>query len=131
MSASQDLVADRQLQLFQPFHLWHTLPGFSFAAFCRRDQKAASLTRASLLNVFFTCFTSPPLKAVIVIWEAFFQKGLLPQFTSQEEKVNLIVYSWKFCKDSRTESEMGAAARITVTRCGTMPAVRLSPRVCL
>jgi hypothetical protein len=57
-SASRNLVADRQLQLFQPFHLWHTLPGFSFVAFINRLQKAASLTRASLLTVFFTCLTS-------------------------------------------------------------------------
>jgi hypothetical protein len=46
-------VADRQLQLFQPFHLWHILPGFSFTAFLKLLQNAASLARAALLNAFF------------------------------------------------------------------------------
>ncbi len=63
ISASRHLVADRQLQLFQPFHLWHILPGFSTAAFFSAVQKAASLTRASLLTVFFTCITSSSVQA--------------------------------------------------------------------
>jgi hypothetical protein len=52
------LVADRQLQLFQPFHLWHTLAGFSLAAFFRRSHKAASSTRALSDSAFFILFTS-------------------------------------------------------------------------
>jgi hypothetical protein len=36
------LLPDRQRQLFQPFHLWQTLPGFPFVAFTRSSQKAAS-----------------------------------------------------------------------------------------
>jgi hypothetical protein len=51
-----NFAADRQLQLFQPFHLWHILPGFSAAAFLKVVQKAASLTRALLLTVFFTLY---------------------------------------------------------------------------
>ncbi len=58
ISASRHFVADRQLQLFQLFHLWHTLPGFPLTAFFNAVQKAASLTRASLPTVFFTCITS-------------------------------------------------------------------------
>ena len=38
--------------LFQPFHLWHIFPGFSFALFLRPPQKAASLNRAFLLKGF-------------------------------------------------------------------------------
>jgi hypothetical protein len=44
---------DRQLQLFQPFHLWHTLPGAPVEAFLIPVQKAASCTRAFLDNAFF------------------------------------------------------------------------------
>jgi len=44
---------DRQLQLFQPFHLWHTLPGAPVEAFLIPAQKAASFTRAFLDNAFF------------------------------------------------------------------------------
>jgi hypothetical protein len=40
------------VQLFQPFHLWHTVPG-SFMAFFTRSQRAASLARACWLIVFF------------------------------------------------------------------------------
>jgi hypothetical protein len=40
------------VQLFQPFHLWHTVPG-SFMAFLTRSQRAASLARACWLIVFF------------------------------------------------------------------------------
>jgi hypothetical protein len=54
------LVADRQLQLFQPFHLWHTLAGFSFAAFFRRSHKAASSARALSDSAFFILFTPLP-----------------------------------------------------------------------
>jgi hypothetical protein len=46
-------IADRQYQLFQPFHLRHVLPGLNFAAFLYSAQKAASLIRAFLLNAFF------------------------------------------------------------------------------
>ncbi len=86
ISASRDLVADRQLQLFQPFHLWHTLPGFSLAAFCRRDQKAASLTRASLLNVFFTCFTSSSLTSRNRDLRSLLPKGLNPNLPRRKKK---------------------------------------------
>jgi hypothetical protein len=42
-----------QLPLFQLFHFWHALPGFSSAAFFRSSQKAASFSSASALNAFF------------------------------------------------------------------------------
>jgi hypothetical protein len=51
---------DRQLQVFQPFHLWHTLAGFSRAAFFRRSHKAASSARALSDSAFFILFTSFP-----------------------------------------------------------------------
>jgi hypothetical protein len=53
VSADIDSLPDRQLQLFQPFHLWHTVTGFSRNAIFILSQKAASLTRAFLLTVFF------------------------------------------------------------------------------
>ena len=49
---------DRQLQLFQPFHLWHSLTGFSFAVFFTRFHKAASSARALSDSAFFILFTS-------------------------------------------------------------------------
>jgi len=52
------LLPDRQRQLFQPFHLRHTLPGFSSAAFFRPFHKAASFTKTSFESVFFIHLTS-------------------------------------------------------------------------
>lgn len=54
------LLPTSNVQLFQLFHLWHTLPGFSFNTALRPSQKAASLIRAFLLNAFFMS-GSPPL----------------------------------------------------------------------
>jgi hypothetical protein len=59
--AGNRFVADQQLQLFQPFHLWHTVPGFCFATCFIAFQKAASLAIAFLLTVFFILFSPPCL----------------------------------------------------------------------
>jgi hypothetical protein len=56
LSAISFSLLDQQLQLFQPFHLWHTLPGFSFNAFLNPVQKVASFFRASLLKAFFILY---------------------------------------------------------------------------
>lgn len=47
---------DRQLQLFQPFHLRHAVPGLRRTTLFIFSQKAASLTRAFSLTVFFILF---------------------------------------------------------------------------
>jgi hypothetical protein len=62
---SEQLAADRQLQLFQLFHFRHALPGFSFAAFLRLSHKAASFSRVFSLNAFFIPYHLLPLLAFI------------------------------------------------------------------
>jgi hypothetical protein len=50
LSALRAPVAGPATQLFQLFHLWHTLPGFSFFI---APQKIASRSRILLLKGFF------------------------------------------------------------------------------
>lgn len=53
--------------VFQPFHLWQSVPRFFFMALPIFFQKAASLTRVSLLRIFFMpnhlqCFDTAPCR---------------------------------------------------------------------
>ncbi len=54
LSARVLFVADRQRQLFQPFHLRQMLPGFCFASSFTAFHQAASLSSISLLSSFCT-----------------------------------------------------------------------------
>jgi hypothetical protein len=57
---------DQQLQLFQAFHLWQALPGFSFKASLRLFQKEDSFLSALLLIGFilFHLLSSVCIKSI-------------------------------------------------------------------
>jgi len=51
---------DQQLQLFQLFHLWQTLPEFSLITLFSPSQKEASFVKAFCVKGLFMLFTSFP-----------------------------------------------------------------------